>query len=83
MLLNEAPTGQVSDYDRMHLAVYAELLDADATGVGWVEGASTLLQMAKDTPGDIARRCWESHLHRARWILGEGLAEAIVAFNRR
>jgi len=83
VLLNEAPTGQVSEYDRKHLAVYAELLDADATGVGWAEGARTLLCMDKDTPSAIARRCWESHLHRARWILGEGFADAIVAFNRR
>jgi len=30
-----------------------------------------------------AEACWRSHLERARWIVGEGLATALVAFNTR
>lgn len=82
MLLNDAPSGQVSDYDRQHLAIYAELLDADAHGISWVEGAHTILNFDDTTPPDTVRRCWESHLERARWIVGEGLETAICAFNK-
>lgn len=81
MLLIEAPTGHPVAYDREHLALYAALLQADDAGRDWREAASSLMHLdpaAKDTEA-----CWRSHLERARWIVGEGLAEALVAFNGR
>ena len=75
-----APSGGATSYDRCHLMIYAALLDADETGLGWAESATRILgrDVASDREG--ARLCWESHLARARWIVGEGLASAVEAF---
>lgn len=83
MLRNEAPSGQISDYDLQHLTIYAELLDADANGVDWVEGVRSVLSLNRHTPPALARHCWESHLVRARWIVGNGLESAITSFSKR
>lgn len=81
-LRDVAPSGTVSEYDRSHLMIYAELLDAEAHGVTWQQGASTILGLDVDAGPDAARLCWDSHLGRARWIIGEGLASAVEAFGR-
>ena len=74
-----APTGvEVIDYDRRNLALYAALLEADGAGRDWREAASSLMHL--DLADGDAEACWRSHLERARWIVGEGLANAIVAF---
>lgn len=83
MLRNVAPSGQVCEYDRHNLPLYAELLDADAAGIGWAEGKTTILRLGMDADADVARQCWESHLERARWIVGDGLEAAITAFGER
>ena len=67
-----------TDYDRRHLALYAALLDDADAGVDWRETAASLMKLdpaAPDTEG-----CWRSHLERARWIIGEGLAACLQAF---
>lgn len=76
----QAPSGtDVVDYDRRHLALYAALIDADDAGTPWQEAASLL----RLDPADIdTEACWRSHLERARWIVGEGLATAVLAFGR-
>ena len=81
MLLIEAPTGQAVAYDREHLALYAALLQADDAGRDWREAASSLMHL--DPAAKDAEACWRSHLERARWIVGEGLAQALVVFNGR
>ena len=83
MLLNVAPSGQVTSYDRRILPIYADLLDADSAGIGWVEGARIILHLDSSYDDDAARRCWESHLDRARWIVSSGLGSAITEFGAR
>ena len=80
--INErAPNGRtVSEYDRWHLPLYAALLDAADTGQDWRDAASIILGLDASDAG--AEACWRSHLERARWIVGEGLAQAIEAFSR-
>ncbi len=74
-----APTSETAlDYDCEHLALYAALLDADDTGQDWQDAAATLLQI--DPADPYAEDCWRSHVERARWIIGEGLAVAVMAF---
>jgi len=68
-----APTGGATGYDRSHLMTYADLLDADAQGITWQRGATTILGVDTQADADAARLCWDSHLARARWIVGEGL----------
>jgi len=81
MLQNVAPTGPVTAYDRRHLALYAALLDADAAGQAWQEVAVTVMRIDLADAG--AEACWRSHLERARWIVGEGLASALDVFGAR
>lgn len=77
-----APDGEMAvDYDRRHLALYAALLDAADAGQDWREAAVGLMGIDADGPDAMA--CWQSHLDRARWIVGEGLASAIEVFGRR
>jgi hypothetical protein len=70
----------VLDYDRRHLLTYAELLDAAAAGLGWESGSLAILGVDPTDDPEFARCCWDSHLARARWITGDGLAGAIEAF---
>lgn len=65
-------------YDRQHLSLYAALLDAEDAGRDWQEAAITLMSLDVTVVG--AEACWRSHLERARWIVGEGLAAALGAF---
>lgn len=76
-----APSGDaVLDYDRQNLLTYAELLDAADAGIGWQAGSLDILGIDPDTDADRARGCWDSHLARARWIVGDGLGAAVEAF---
>lgn len=81
ILSTEAPSDQtVVEYDRRHLLTYAELLDAANAGVDWRDGAATILGIDPALSPQAARLCWDSHLERARWIVGAGLSAAIEAF---
>lgn len=74
-----APSGEpVTGYDREHLVLYAALIDADDAGEDWQEAASTIMTIDVHCAG--AEACWRSHLERARWIVGDGLAAALEAF---
>lgn len=73
-----APSGLlVDDRDQRNLALYAALLDADDAGLDWRDVAVSILKL--DITSNDAEACWRSYLERARWIVGDGLAQAIVA----
>lgn len=82
MLREVAPSGPVSGYDHSNLALYAELLDAETAGIGWKQGAASILGLDPDLDGETAKLCWITHLARARWIIGDGLEAAITAFGK-
>lgn len=70
---DEAPTGDtITVYDEEHFVTYLRLLDADKEGADWTEVAQIVLH--RDPTADMARtrRCWESHLARARWMTKTG-----------
>jgi len=71
---------EIFEYDRHHLAMYAALLDAADREMAWDEAAAAIMGLDVSQPG--AEVCWRSHLERARWIVGEGLGQAIEAFGR-
>jgi len=48
------------------------LLDADAEGVDWREVAQIVLHIDPEREPDRARRAFESHLVRAKWMTREG-----------
>jgi hypothetical protein len=68
----------VTDYDRMHLALYAAMLDAEVAGVHWSDAARSIMGFAGSETN--AKACWRSHIDRARWITSAGLASALETF---
>lgn len=68
-IADEAPAGEaLTAYDEATLRSYLRLLDADAEGADWREVARIVLHRDPDADEDGSRRCWETHLARARWI---------------
>ena len=61
--------GVLTSYDEQHLVTYLRLLDADAEGADWREVALIVLHIDPAREPDRARRAWDSHLARARWIV--------------
>ena len=68
-----APTATIlTGYDERHAITYLRLLDADAEGADWKEVAKIVLRIDPAREPDRARRTWESHLARARWMTEKG-----------
>ena len=65
-----APT--LTGYDQDHLVTYLRLLDADADGADWREVARIVLHMDPDREPDRARRAFDTHLARAKWMTEHG-----------
>ncbi len=73
---DQAPgEGAVTAYDAHHFLTYARLLDAEAAGTDWREGAAIILDRDVERYPVAARRCWDSHVARANWIVREGYAQ--------
>lgn len=70
---DEAPADDaLTDYDRAHVKLYARLLDATADGADWSEVVEVLFGIDPALEPDRARRVYESHLARARWMSATG-----------
>jgi hypothetical protein len=68
-----APTSAtLTGYDEAHLITYLRLLDADAEGADWAEVAQIVLKIDPAKEPIRARRMWESHLARAKWMTEHG-----------
>jgi hypothetical protein len=68
-----APTDHsLTGYDRAHLTTYLRLLDADKASTDWHEVAKVVLHIDPAREPDRAKRAWESHLARARWMTTAG-----------
>jgi Uncharacterized conserved protein (DUF2285) len=68
-----APDADVlTRYDEQHLVTYLRLLDADAEGADWAEVASVVLHINPSREPERARRAWETHLARAKWMTKHG-----------
>ena len=65
-----APT--LTTYDQEHVVTYLRLLDADAEGADWREVARIVLHLDPDQEPDRARRTYDSHLTRAKWMTEHG-----------
>ncbi|WP_342630169.1 DUF2285 domain-containing protein [Nguyenibacter vanlangensis] len=75
----EAPCGPaLTAYDHLHHVTYLRLLDAEADGADWREVARIVLgrDATADEPG--ARRCWDSHMARARWMRDTGYRQLLT-----
>ena len=68
-----APNSSVlTGYDEQHLVTYLRLLDAEAEGADWQEVARIVLHIDPELEPERARRAWDSHLARARWMTENG-----------
>jgi Uncharacterized conserved protein (DUF2285) len=67
-----APSNFVlTPYDEEHIITYLRLLDADAEGADWREVARIVLHLDPQHEPDRARRAFDSHLSRAKWMMEE------------
>jgi hypothetical protein len=66
-------------YDQEHLITYLRLLDADAEGGDWREVSKILLHIDPKHEPDRARRAFDSHLQRAKWMAGSGYRHLLGA----
>jgi hypothetical protein len=72
-LSDNAPSDAIlTRYDQQHLVTYLRLLDAEAEGADWRVVARIVLHIDPEREPDRAKRAWESHLARARWMTEAG-----------
>jgi hypothetical protein len=72
-IADTAPTdGMLTPYDHEHVITYLRLLDADAEGADWREVTRVVLHLDPEHQSDCARRAFESHLSRAKWMMEHG-----------
>jgi hypothetical protein len=64
--------GTLTPYDHEHAVTYMRMLDADAEGADWQEAARIVLHIDPAHEPDRARRAFDSHLARAKWMTGHG-----------
>jgi hypothetical protein len=68
-----APSDSVlTVYDEEHRITYLRLLDADAGGADWRDVARVVLHLDPEHESDRARRAFDSHLSRAKWMTQNG-----------
>jgi hypothetical protein len=60
----------LTEYDEEHLVTYLRMLDANADGADWREVARIVLHIDPEREPDRARRVYDSHLARAKWMSG-------------
>ncbi|GLH77069.1 hypothetical protein SSBR45G_19770 [Bradyrhizobium sp. SSBR45G] len=68
-----APTDPIlTPYDEEHLVTYLRLLDAEADNADWEEVAQVVLHIDPSREPERARRAYDTHLARAKWMSEEG-----------
>ncbi|MEY9235170.1 hypothetical protein ABIF68_003681 [Bradyrhizobium japonicum] len=64
-----APSGTVlTSYDKEHIVTYLRMLDAHAEGADWREIARVVLHLDPEHECGRARKTFDSHLSRAKWM---------------
>lgn len=74
--LDEPPeSAELTSYDREHMKLYLRLLDAAMDGADWREAVQVLFGLDPELDPARARRIYDSHLARARWMTTHGYRE--------
>jgi len=68
----------LTSYDEQHAVTYARLLDAEKDDADWREVARIVLHIDPANDPARARRCYESHLARAKWAARHGYRELLA-----
>ena len=73
-----APAGPLlTAYDEEHAVTYVRLLDADAESADWREVSRIVLHIDPDYDAERARRAFDSHLSRAKWVVRIGYRQLL------
>jgi Uncharacterized conserved protein (DUF2285) len=64
-------------YDEEDAVTYMRMLDADAEGADWREVSRIVLHIDPERDPDRARRAFESHLSRAKWVSNTGYRQLL------
>ncbi len=76
---DEAPTGStVTAYDEGHLVTYLRILDATAEHADWREIVLLVFGLDPEREPERARRIYDSHLARARWMTECGYRDLVA-----
>lgn len=67
----------VTAYDQRHFVTYLRVLDAEAEGADWREIVAIVFELDPAVDTDRARRVYESHLDRARWMTSHGYKDLL------
>jgi hypothetical protein len=63
---------ELTAYDEELIVTYLRMLDADAEGADWREVARIVLHIDPDLDVEHAKRAFDSHLLRAKWMARHG-----------
>ena len=75
---DSAPDDPVlTSYDEQHLVTYWRLLDAETDGADWKEVARIVLHIDPDRESVRARKAFDSHLARAKWMADHGYRDLL------
>lgn len=70
---DQPPDGvRLTEYDRSQMKLYLRLLDAASEGADWREVMAVLFGIDPKHEPERARRMYETHLARARWMANKG-----------
>jgi len=73
-----APTdAALTVYDEEHVMTYLRMLDADAEGADWREVAQIVLHINPELEQDRAKRAFDTHLTRAKWMTEHGYRDLL------
>jgi Uncharacterized conserved protein (DUF2285) len=67
----------LTSYDEQHAVTYVRLLDAEADKADWREVARIVLRIDPTLDPDRARRTFDSHLARAKWVARHGYRDLL------
>ena len=62
----------LTDYDHAHMTLYLRLFDAAESGASLQEISQILFGIDADKEPERARKMYDSHLARARWMTEHG-----------
>ena len=67
----------LTQYDEQHAVIYVRLLDAEKADADWQEVARIVLHIDPIAEPDRARRAYDSHLARAKWMARHGYRQLL------
>ncbi len=77
----------LTPYDHEHAVTYLRMLDAHSEGADWRDVSRIVLHTDPERDAHRARRAYESHLARAKWVSRHGYRQlrprSTGIFNRR